>query len=69
MFTTQQQTYGQWQIVFAILAATYILGSFAFLLMGSGELQPWNNPPEQHPFRRDPEEALPLKKENIISVN
>lgn len=64
-----QQTYGQWQIVFAILAATYILGSFAFLTMGSGELQPWNNPPEPHQSQRDAEEALPLKKENIISVN
>lgn len=64
-----QQTYGQWQIVFAILAATYILGSFAFLLMGSGELQPWNNPPEPNQSQRDAEEALPLKKENIISVN
>lgn len=55
--------------MFAILAATYILGSLAFLTMGSGELQPWNNPPEQNEFQRDPEEALPLKKENIISVN
>lgn len=65
----QQQTYGQWQIVFAILAATYFLGSLAFLTMGTGELQEWNNPPEPNQAYRDAEEALPLKKENIISVN
>lgn len=68
-FNDQQQTYGQWQIVFGILAATYILGSLAFLTMGTGELQAWNNPPEHNQCHRDAEEALPLKKENIISVN
>lgn len=67
---TQQQTYGQWQIVFGILAASYIFGSLAFLFMGTGELQPWNNPPERinRPIH-DTEEALPLKKDNVIHVN
>lgn len=65
-----QQTYGQWQIVFGILAATYIFGSLAFLFMGSGELQPWNSPPERHNRPpQDAEEALPLKKDNVIHVN
>lgn len=64
-----QQTYGQWQIVFGILAASYIFGSFAFLLMGTGELQPWNNPPERHRSLHDNEEALPLKKDKVIRVN
>lgn len=64
-----QQTYHQWQIVFAILAATYITGSLAFLFMGSGELQPWNNPPERNGIV-DTEEALPLKKDqNTIKAN
>lgn len=52
--------------MFGILAATYILGSFAFLLMGSGELQPWNSPPERIRSLQDTEEAVPLKKNNII---
>lgn len=61
-----QQTYGQWQIVFGILAATYILGSLAFLVMGSGELQRWNSPPERIRTIQDTEEAVPLKKNNIV---
>lgn len=36
--------------------------------MGSGELQPWNNPPER--IRRpDAEEAVPLNKDGKIIVN
>lgn len=61
-----QQTYGQWQIVFSILAATYIIGSLAFLTMGTGELQPWNNPPERIRSLQNAEEAVPLKKNTII---
>ncbi|GLH02449.1 Putative inorganic phosphate cotransporter-like protein [Gryllus bimaculatus] len=38
----QQQTYGQWRIVFGIIAATYGLGAIVYLALGSGELQPWN---------------------------
>lgn len=67
--STTQETYGQWQIVFGILAASYIFGSLAFLFMGTGELQPWNNPPERNRSLQDTEEALPLKKDNIIRVN
>jgi MFS transporter, ACS family, solute carrier family 17 (sodium-dependent inorganic phosphate cotransporter), other len=57
-FKILQQTYGQWQIVFGILACTYILGSLAFLFFGSGKLQKWNNPPEQG---EPEEEGVPLK--------
>ncbi|XP_055298408.1 sialin isoform X2 [Sitodiplosis mosellana] len=66
--TADNNTYGQWQIVFGILAASYIFGSLAFLFMGTGELQPWNNPPERinRPIH-DTEEALPLKKDNVIT--
>lgn len=64
-----QQTYEQWQIVFGILAGTYIFGSLAFLFMGTGEMQPWNNPPERNRSSHDTEEALPLKKDNVICVN
>lgn len=41
--TKDNQTYGQWQIVFGILAATYAVGAVTFLIFGTGELQPWND--------------------------
>lgn len=60
-----QNTYAQWQIVFGILAATYILGSLAFLIMGSGNLQPWNTPPERNGNAlHEQEEGVPLKQTN-----
>ncbi|XP_072944504.1 sialin isoform X2 [Epargyreus clarus] len=39
--TKHQNTYEQWQIVFYILAATYLLGALCFVSLGAGELQPW----------------------------
>jgi ACS family sodium-dependent inorganic phosphate cotransporter len=47
--------------VFGILACTYIFGSLAFIFMGSGELQSWNNPPEIGDRNKNPEEGEPLK--------
>lgn len=61
----QQQTYGQWQIVFWILTATYIFGGLTFLIFGTGELLPWNSPkvtnnkPEQ--IENGREETIPLQ--------
>lgn len=55
----QQQSYGQWQIVFGILAITYLLGSLSFLIFGSGELQSWNNP--EITMEDDQEAGQPLK--------
>lgn len=59
-----QKSYGQWQIVFGVLACTYLFGGFVYVLLGSGELQPWNNAPEK-PEDADVEEEVPLKKNNI----
>ncbi|KPJ12870.1 Sialin [Papilio machaon] len=42
--THENNTYEQWQIVFYILAGTYLLGALCFVTLGSGELQPWNSP-------------------------
>ncbi|KAK7861723.1 hypothetical protein R5R35_014581 [Gryllus longicercus] len=42
VLTQDNQTYGQWRIVFGIIAATYGLGAIVYLALGSGELQPWN---------------------------
>lgn len=61
--TNNNQTYGQWQIVFGILAATYIFGAIAYVVMGSGELQSWNNPPEKS-SPQDVELSVPLKSKN-----
>lgn len=65
VLTNDNQTYGQWQIVFWILAIIYIVGSLAYLIMGSGELQPWNNPPEKGALdNRETEEGVPLNQQN-----
>uniref|UniRef100_A0A1B0D7V5 Uncharacterized protein n=1 Tax=Phlebotomus papatasi TaxID=29031 RepID=A0A1B0D7V5_PHLPP len=62
------QTYGQWQIVFGILAGVYIFGSLVYLIFGTGELQEWNNPPERKKKgEEDAEEGVPLKNNKIIS--
>lgn len=34
----------QWQIVFYISTGMYAVGGVAYLLLGSGEEQPWNTP-------------------------
>lgn len=44
MLTQDNQTYGQWQIVFWILTVTYVIGGITFLIFGTGELQTWNSP-------------------------
>lgn len=64
VLTNDNQTYGQWQIVFWILAVIYIVGSTAYLIMGTGELQPWNNPPERGINNRETEEGVPLNQQD-----
>ncbi|XP_039955350.1 sialin isoform X1 [Bactrocera tryoni] len=62
--TYDDKSYHQWQIVFGILAVTYISSAIVYIILGSGELQPWNNPPEKQ--RRSvvsAEEGEPLKNE------
>jgi len=50
--------------VFWILAATYISAAVVFAILGSGELQPWNNPPERVRISDvTQEEGVPLKNE------
>ncbi|KAK3763715.1 hypothetical protein RRG08_006022, partial [Elysia crispata] len=39
--TKQNQTRDQWQIVFYITAAIFVVGASIFLLFGQGEVQPW----------------------------
>lgn len=59
-----QDSFHQWQTVFWILAATYISGAVVFAILGSGELQPWNNPPERVKISDvTQEEGVPLKNE------
>ncbi|XP_055598838.1 sialin [Uranotaenia lowii] len=66
VLTNENQSYGQWQIVFWILAIVYIVGSSAYLLMGTGELQAWNNPPEKGDHR-ETEEGVPLNQQPAIA--
>lgn len=66
--TYKNQTYGQWQIVFWILAATYCFGALIYVVLGSGELQSWNNPPEKKKITDvDTEEGVPLKNNKILA--
>ncbi|KFB39876.1 sodium-dependent phosphate transporter [Anopheles sinensis] len=66
--TKDGQSYGQWQIVFWILAVIYITGSSAYVLMGTGELQAWNNPPEPGDGNRETEEGVPLNQRNAVAT-
>ncbi|KAH8366691.1 hypothetical protein KR200_002661 [Drosophila serrata] len=62
--TYHDKSFHQWQIVFWILGATYISGAVVFAILGSGELQPWNNPPERVKISDvTQEEGVPLKND------
>lgn len=37
----QGQTRAEWQIVFYVAAAIYIIGATFFVIFASGDLQPW----------------------------
>jgi len=39
-----QSTLLQWRTVFWIVLGVFLVTNVLFILMGSGELQPWNNP-------------------------
>ncbi|XP_014361498.2 sialin [Papilio machaon] len=56
--THENNTYEQWQIVFYILAGTYLLGALCFVTLGSGELQPWNSPAPASAATKQEEELL-----------
>jgi len=65
--TYQNQTYGQWKIVFWILACTYTVGALMFLVFGTGELQSWNNPkPTRKPDveMQEKKESEPLRRDS-----
>ncbi|XP_017063188.2 sialin [Drosophila eugracilis] len=62
--TYNDESFHSWQIVFWILAGTYISAALVFVVLGSGELQPWNNPPERVRINDvNQEEGVPLKNE------
>uniref|UniRef100_A0A182S8R8 Major facilitator superfamily (MFS) profile domain-containing protein n=1 Tax=Anopheles maculatus TaxID=74869 RepID=A0A182S8R8_9DIPT len=43
-FTAQQSTMDEWQYVFMIGAAAYIVPALIFVVFGSGQVQKWNEP-------------------------
>ncbi|XP_011875828.1 PREDICTED: putative inorganic phosphate cotransporter [Vollenhovia emeryi] len=68
--TYHNQTYTQWTIIFWILAAIYLMGAIAFAVLGTGELQSWNNPPDSRAKENgvsveDGAESVPLKSKTI----
>ncbi|XP_037958154.1 sialin [Teleopsis dalmanni] len=61
-----ESNYRQWQKVFWVLAVTYISGALVYVVLGSGELQSWNN--ESKITTLDSiniEEEVPLKSTKI----
>ncbi|KAL0112804.1 hypothetical protein PUN28_012219 [Cardiocondyla obscurior] len=68
--TYQNQTYSQWTIIFWILAAVYFAGAVTFAVLGTGELQSWNNPSARRTKENgvtveDGAESVPLKSKTI----
>ncbi|XP_037293127.1 sialin [Manduca sexta] len=59
--TKENNTVEQWQIVFYILAGTYMVGALSFVILGSGELQSWNSPKVTQERREDE----PLNEEKV----
>ncbi|KAF3423458.1 hypothetical protein E2986_10536 [Frieseomelitta varia] len=39
-----EKNVNQWNVVFYLAAAIYVLGNLIFIVFGSSEIQPWNNP-------------------------
>jgi len=40
-----QHNVEQWRLVFFIAAAIYLVGNALFILFGTANVQPWNDPP------------------------
>ena len=55
-----QQRQEEWQLVFFITAAVYIVGALGFIVLGSGELEPWAK--KQPNATKNEEELTPLQK-------
>lgn len=43
-FLSPQQNRSEWQIVFIIAAVIFFVGNLIFVLFGSAETQPWDDP-------------------------
>ena len=44
LYSFMQQTLDRWHIVFYIAAGVYMMGFLIYALLGSGEVQKWNEP-------------------------
>lgn len=58
---TTHQKQEEWMWVFIITAIVYFVGAISFLVLGSGELEPWATQ-KSNDFKIDPEESVPLKE-------
>ncbi|XP_018327964.1 sialin isoform X2 [Agrilus planipennis] len=43
LLTKNNHTFDQWRYIFWLLAIVYCVGAVAYLILGSGNLQPWNS--------------------------
>lgn len=57
--TNKEQTFEQWKWVFWILVIIYLIGGVNYILLGTGELQSWNQVKE---VDEEVPEAVPLSK-------
>ncbi|XP_013140918.1 PREDICTED: sialin [Papilio polytes] len=48
ILTHGNQTISAWRVIFFVTIGLYIIEIIVYTLFGSGEQQPWNNPPEDH---------------------
>ncbi|XP_014232021.1 sialin-like [Trichogramma pretiosum] len=61
------QTLSEWQLVFWIICAVGVATNLVYLLLGSGELQPWNSPDFQRK-RSKRYLVVPQSLEKIITI-
>jgi ACS family sodium-dependent inorganic phosphate cotransporter-like MFS transporter 5 len=56
---TTNQLQSEWRVVFFITAGVYVAGAIGYLILGSGELQPWA---AKKAAPQNPEEEIPLRE-------
>lgn len=56
---SSQNTIVEWSHLFTIGAVAYIVPALVFILFGSGEVQPWNEPPAKKLDESLPKPASP----------
>lgn len=67
--TNENNGFEQWKFVFLILACIYLFGGYHYMILGTGELQPWNSVQREEPWASvEKSEQIPLTKQEKPSV-